>query len=101
MVFGDSPIIRKEVHSMIEVKKKDNESLDHLLRRFSKMAMSSVIRPIKSSQYFSRPQNRNAKKKSAVHRARTAARLDWLDRVGKLDEYLERSRSSKRGRGRR
>ncbi|MBT6757417.1 MAG: 30S ribosomal protein S21, partial [Candidatus Jacksonbacteria bacterium] len=74
------------------------ESVDHLLRRFSRRALSSVIRPVKANKFHTKPQTKNSKKRSATHRAKTATRLDWLDKVGKLDEYLEKQRGHKRRR---
>lgn len=83
---------------MIEVKRKEGESVDHLLRRFSRRALSSVIRPVKANKFHTKPKTKNAKQRSATHRAKTANRLDWLDKVGKLDEYLEKQRGNKRRR---
>ena len=83
----------------IEVKRKEGESVENLMRRFSKVVQQSkLINTVKDNQVYSKPSKPNALKKSAVHRARVKRKLQYLDRIGKLEEYLAKQPKKRRRR---
>jgi len=66
---------------MIQVTKKDSkESLENLLRRFSrKVAQSGVLASAKQGQYFEKPMSkRDRRTKAIVRRERKAAKVKKL-----------------------
>ncbi|MBT3690118.1 30S ribosomal protein S21 [bacterium] len=75
---------------MLEVKRKDNESFESLVRRFSKKLMQSgrVIQA-KKIRYHTKPLNKRAQKLKALRREEINDKREYLRKIGKLDEYLE------------
>jgi len=66
---------------MIQVTRKDNkESVENLLRRFSrKVQQSGVLSTAKSAQYFEKPESkRDRRQKAIVRRARKADKIKKL-----------------------
>jgi small subunit ribosomal protein S21 len=66
---------------MIQVTRKDNkESVENLLRRFSrKVQQSGVLSTAKSGQYFEKPESkRDRRQKAIVRRARKADKIKKL-----------------------
>jgi len=66
---------------MIQVTRKDNkESVENLLRRFSrKVQQSGVLATAKSGQYFEKPESkRDRRQKAIVRRARKADKIKKL-----------------------
>ena len=83
----------------IAVKRRDGESSENLLRRFSKVIQQAhLVNTVKDNQVYSKPAKPNAKRKSAIHRAKTRTKLEYLDRVGKLEEYLAKQPKRRRRR---
>jgi ribosomal protein S21 len=75
---------------VLEVKRKDNESFESLVRRFSKKLMQSgrVIQA-KKIRYHTKPLNKRAQKLKALRREEINDKREYLRKIGKLDEYLE------------
>ena len=75
---------------MLEVKRKDNESFESLVRRFSKKLMQSgrVIQA-KKIRYHTKPLNKRAQKLKALRREEINDKREYLRKIGKLDEYLK------------
>ena len=70
---------------MVEVKKKDNESFDSLLRRFNrKIQQSGVLLRARKIRFFDPPKSRNLQKASARRRSQLRAQREELKRMGKL-----------------
>jgi small subunit ribosomal protein S21 len=66
---------------MIQVTRKDNkESVENLLRRFSrKVQQSGVLSTAKAGQYFEKPESkRDRRQKAIVRRARKADKIKKL-----------------------
>jgi ribosomal protein S21 len=66
---------------MIQVTRKDNkESVENLLRRFSrKVQQSGVLSTAKSGQYYEKPESkRDRRQKAIVRRARKADKIKKL-----------------------
>lgn len=72
---------------MIEVHKKDNESNEGLIRRFTRRVQSSgVLLLVKKGRYHERKKNKNQQKSDAIRRARYRLKQDYLRKIGKLEE---------------
>ena len=69
---------------MVEVKKKDNESFESLLRRFNrKIQQSGVLVRARKIRFFESPKSRNLQKVTARRRSQIKAQKEELKRMGK------------------
>jgi ribosomal protein S21 len=76
---------------MIEVKKKDNESVGSLLRRFSrKVQQSGLLLQARSSRFQERTKSRTERRKSALRRNEIVAQKERDRKLGKLEEEFGR-----------
>lgn len=72
---------------MLEVNRKDGESFESMMRRFSKkMVMSGRVIQAKKIQYVSKPLNKLARQNKALRRETIKEQRDFLIKTGKLDE---------------
>lgn len=72
---------------MIEVKKKDNESIGSLLRRFSKkVQQSGLLLQARSSRFQDKNLSRTERRKSALRRNEITVEKEKLRKLGKLEE---------------
>jgi ribosomal protein S21 len=75
---------------MIEVKKKDNESVGSLLRRFSrKVQQSGLLLQARSSRFQEREKSRTERRKSALRRNEIVAQKEKDRKLGKLEEEFK------------
>lgn len=73
----------------VEVKRKNSESLESLLRRFSKkMQRSGVLFRAKKGRYYHRPENKRQRKDRALRRAKILKQKEELKKLGKLEELI-------------
>lgn len=78
---------------MIEVKKKEGESSEALLRRFSrKVQQSGLLLRAKKGQYYTRDKSRTLRRKDAVQRSKIRSKNEYLRKVGKLEDAPQRGR---------
>lgn len=69
---------------MVEVKRKEDESFESLLRRFNrKMQQSGIVLRARKTRYFERAKSRNLRRKSAIKRTELRNLRDELKRLGK------------------
>ena len=69
---------------MVEVKRKDNESFDNLLRRFNrKIQQSGVLIRARKTRFFTPAQSRNLKRTDAQRRSEMRVVREELKRLGK------------------
>ena len=69
---------------MVEVKKKDNENFDSLLRRFNrKIQQSGVLIRARKTRFFQPPKSRNLVKVAARRRSQIRAEKEELKKLGK------------------
>jgi ribosomal protein S21 len=88
------------VNSVVEVRKKDNESTESLLRRFTKrVQLSGVLLEAKKGQYKEPSKSRQQRRVSALRRNKIRSKREYLKKIGKLEEIQDRRyhRSSSRG----
>lgn len=70
---------------MVEVKKKDNESFESLLRRFNrKIQQSGVLIRARKIRFFQAPKSRNLQRVAARRRSVVRAEKEELKKQGKL-----------------
>ena len=82
---------------MLEVKKKDGESFESLLRRFTrKTIQSGKILQAKKVRFHQKPKTKREVKASALRREELRRQRDYLRRIGKLDELQEKKKRYKR-----
>ncbi|MBT4516734.1 MAG: 30S ribosomal protein S21 [Candidatus Komeilibacteria bacterium] len=73
---------------MLEVKRKDGESFESLIRRFTrKTIQSGKILQAKKIRFFSKTDSKKKTRDTALRRRNITARFDYLKKVGKLDDF--------------
>lgn len=69
---------------MVEVKRKDNESFDNLLRRFNrKIQQSGVLVRARKTRFFEPTKSRNLERSAAQRRSELKAVREEMKRLGK------------------
>jgi ribosomal protein S21 len=72
---------------MIEVKKKDRETSEALIRRFSRrVQQSGVVLSARKGRFYAKPKSRRQTRESAQYRAKVKKEVDKLKKMGKFDE---------------
>ncbi len=72
---------------VVEAKKKDNESNESLIRRFTnKLRGSGVLIQAKKTQFHEKKKNKAILRKDAIRRKKTKDHYDYLRKIGKIDE---------------
>jgi ribosomal protein S21 len=72
---------------MIEVKKKDRESSESLIRRFSrKVQQSGVLVQARKSRFRAEEKTRREVREGAMYRTKVKKIVDRLKKLGKFDE---------------
>jgi len=70
-----------------EVKRKKGESFEAFLRRVKKRwQQSGKILQVKKIQFFDSAPNKNARRRSALHRLTVKQKMEYLEKIGKLPE---------------
>jgi small subunit ribosomal protein S21 len=70
---------------MVEVKKKDHESFESLLRRFNrKIQQSGVLIRARRTRFFEPAKSRNLLREAAQRRAENRAKREELKKMGKF-----------------
>ena len=81
---------------MIEVKRRDSESVESLLRRFSKkVQQSGLIIRTKKRRFYSTPKTKREGRADAVRRQVIRQRKEYLRKTGQLTDEELRSRDPK------
>jgi small subunit ribosomal protein S21 len=76
--------LKKEVIRLVEVKRKESESFESLLRRFNrKIQQSGVLLRARRIRFFESPKSRNLQKVAARRRAQIKAQKEELKKLGK------------------
>jgi len=73
---------------MIEVKRRNNESSESLLRRFSKrVQQSGVLLRAKKRRFYEAPKNKRQQRSDALRRMAIREQREYLRKIGKLEEF--------------
>lgn len=79
---------------MIEVKRKEGESVEGLLRRFSKrVQQSGLVLKTKKRRFFETPKTKRQQREDAIRRLSIRTRKEYLRKTGQLEEEDLRSRN--------
>lgn len=71
----------------VEVKRKQNESVEGLLRRFSQRVLQSrVIFRAKETQYYTKPKTKRQIKQNALRRQYIRNKREYLQKIGQLPD---------------
>ncbi|MFA5994101.1 MAG: hypothetical protein WC823_04025 [Parcubacteria group bacterium] len=72
---------------MIEVKKKDRETSESLIRRFSRrVQQSGVLVKARKSRFRAEEESKSELRQGAMYRAQVKKVVDRLKKMGKFDE---------------
>ena len=81
---------------MIEIKRKDGESVESLVRRFSKkVQQSGLILRTKKRRFYEPPTTKREERANALRRGIIRARKEYLRKTGQLQEEDLKSRNPK------
>lgn len=81
---------------MIEVRKRNNESSESLLRRFSKrVQQSGVLLRAKKRRFYEPPKNKRASRADALRRLAIREQREILRKTGKLEEFDLKKRGTR------
>lgn len=73
---------------MVEVKKKDGETAESLIRRFSKrVQQSGVLIRAKKSRFKEDDRNKREVRDDALRRHKIREKKDYLRKIGKLEDF--------------
>lgn len=76
---------------MIEVKRKDNESFDALLRRFNKrIQQSRILLRLKEDRFHQKPVSRLKAKRRALKGAELKSEREYLKKIGRMPESMNK-----------
>jgi ribosomal protein S21 len=83
---------------VVEVRKKDGESNESLLRRFTKKVQASgVLIRAKKGRFFASPKSKLAVREIAARRKLISEKKEFLRKIGKLDDFIDPRQPNKRG----
>ena len=72
---------------MVEVRRKDGESVESLLRRFTKrVQQSGVLLRAKRARFYEPDKTKREVREDALRRKSIRERKEYLRKIGKLDE---------------
>lgn len=72
---------------MLEVKREGGETIDKLLRRYSdKLKRTGQLSKVKYGSVYNRKPNKHARKLSALYKLKKRQRMEYLKRIGKIDD---------------
>ncbi|MBU0707778.1 30S ribosomal protein S21 [Patescibacteria group bacterium] len=76
---------------MVEVRRKDGESGEGLIRRFTrKVQQSGVLLRAKKKRFYEQPKSKREMKEDAIRKKGVREKRDYLKKIGKLDEWMEK-----------
>jgi ribosomal protein S21 len=80
---------------VVIVKKKENESVESLLRRFSrKVQQNRVLINARKTMFKEKIPNRNKRRQSAVYKNKARKRREKLVKLGIIEERTDRNRGT-------
>lgn len=80
---------------VVEVSKKEGESTESLVRRFTKQVQQSrILIRAKRKRFFEAPKNKREIRENAKRRQKIKERKAYLRKIGKLDDAMEKQPSS-------
>jgi ribosomal protein S21 len=78
---------------VLEVKRKPSETFESLLRRFTKKTIQSgKLLQAKKIRFYQKDKSNLAKKEGALMKEEFRKKRDYMRRIGKLDDYLDKKK---------
>jgi len=78
---------------VVEVRKKNGESVESLLRRFTKkVQQSGILIRAKRGRFFEPKKSRDEIRVGAIRRNLIKEKKEYLKKIGKLDDLLDQRR---------
>lgn len=75
---------------VVEVRRKDGESGESLIRRFTrKVQQSGLLIRAKRRRFYEPPKTKREQKDDAIRRKSIREKREYLKKIGKLDEWME------------
>ena len=72
---------------MVFVRRKENETLGALMRRFTRrVQLSGVLLNARKRKHYTSEPNRRMRRDSALRKIHAQKRLAWLDKLGRLNK---------------
>lgn len=72
---------------VVEVKKREHESTESLVRRFHrKVVASGVLLAAKRTRFYERPKSKERRRVEAIRRGELRKEREFLRKLGKLEE---------------
>jgi ribosomal protein S21 len=72
---------------MIQVKRKERETAESLIRRFSRrVQQSGVLRRVRKLRFRQEEQSRDVRRSEALYKVKIRKEIDRLKKLGKFDE---------------
>lgn len=82
---------------MLEVKKRDHENSEGLIRRFTRVVQQSgVLLQAKKVRYYQPKKSKNRVREEAQRKSELAAERDRLIKLGEIDEFSFPQRKPKK-----
>jgi len=82
---------------VLEVKRKPSETFESLLRRFTKKTIQSgKLLQAKKIRFHQRDKSPLARKEGALMREEFRKKRDYMRKIGKLDDYLDKKKKGRR-----
>lgn len=76
---------------MVEVRRKEGESGESLIRRFTrKVQQSGLLIRAKRRRFYERDKNKRQVREEAIRRKELHDHREYLKKIGKLDEWLDK-----------
>lgn len=83
---------------MVEVRRKEGESPESLVRRFTKKVQASgVLIRAKKGRYHEPKKSKLKVRQDAMRRTQIREKKEQLRKLGKLDDFIDPKRPKKRG----
>lgn len=71
---------------MVQVERRERESLEKLLRRFNKkLQQTGAVRRIRGLQFYESPKSKGERRKEAIRRADIRKKKEYLRKLGIVD----------------
>ena len=90
--------IRRWIPIVVEVKRKEGESPESLIRRFTKRVQSSgILLRAKRGRFYTPKKSKLEQREDAARRTLIQDKKEVLRKIGKLDEFIDPRKPNKRG----
>ena len=72
---------------MVEIIREDGETIDRMVRRYNeKLKRLNFFEKVKKSRVYTKKSTKRQRKVSALYKERKRTKMDYLKRIGKLED---------------